>query len=57
MKTLMVGITGFQTRYSLDVPVIMAGLSLATLPIAAVYLFGQRFFVRGLASGAVKGGE
>ena len=56
-KTLMVGITGFQSRYSLDVPAIMAGLTLATLPIVAVYIFGQRFFVRGLVSGAVKGGE
>jgi ABC-type glycerol-3-phosphate transport system permease component len=56
-KTLMVGITGFQSRYSLDVPAIMAGLTLATLPIVAVYVFGQRFFVRGLVSGAVKGGE
>lgn len=56
-KTLMVGITGFQSRYSLDVPVIMAGLTLATLPIVAVYVFGQRFFVRGLVSGAVKGGD
>jgi len=54
-KTLMVGITGFQSRYNLNVPAIMAGLTLATLPIATVYLFGQRFFVRGLVSGAVKG--
>ena len=54
-KTLMVGITGFQSRYSLDVPAIMAGLTLATLPIVALYLFGQRFFVRGLISGAAKG--
>jgi ABC-type glycerol-3-phosphate transport system permease component len=54
-KTLMVGITGFQSRYSLDVPVIMSGLTLATLPIVALYLFGQRYFVRGLVAGAVKG--
>lgn len=54
-KTLMVGITGFQSRFSLDVPVIMAGLTIATLPIVALYLFGQRFFVQGLVSGAVKG--
>ena len=54
-KTLMVGITGFQSRYSLDVPAIMAGLTLATLPIVTVYIFGQRFFVRGLVSGALKG--
>lgn len=54
-KTLMVGITGFQSRFSLDVPVIMAGLTIATLPIVVLYVFGQRFFVRGLVSGAVKG--
>jgi ABC-type glycerol-3-phosphate transport system permease component len=56
-RTLMVGITGFQSRFSLDVPVIMSGLTLATLPILAFYLFGQRFFVRGLVAGAIKGGE
>jgi ABC-type glycerol-3-phosphate transport system permease component len=33
----------------------MAGLTLATLPIVAVYVFGQRFFVRGLVTGALKG--
>jgi ABC-type glycerol-3-phosphate transport system permease component len=54
-KTLMVGITGFQSRYSLNVPVIMSGLTLATLPIVVLYLFGQRYFQRGLVSGAVKG--
>jgi ABC-type glycerol-3-phosphate transport system permease component len=54
-KTLMVGITGFQSRYSLNVPVIMSGLTLATLPIVALYLFGQRYFQRGLVTGAVKG--
>ena len=54
-RTLMVGITGFQSRNSLDVPTVMAGLSLASLPIVALYLLGQRFFVRGLVAGAVKG--
>jgi ABC-type maltose transport system permease subunit len=28
---------------------------LAALPMVAVYLFGQRFFIRGLTAGAVKG--
>ena len=56
-KTLMVGITGFQSRYSLNVPAIMAGLTLATLPIITVYIFGQRFFVRGLVAGALKGDD
>ena len=53
-KTLMVGITGFQSRYNLNVPVIMAGLTIATLPMVAAYIFGQRFFIRGLTAGALR---
>ena len=47
--------SSFESRYSLDVPAIMAGLTLATLPIVTLYLFGQRFFIRGLVAGASKG--
>ena len=54
-RTLMAGLTAFQNRYNLDIPVVMAGLSLATLPILLIYLFGQRFFMRGLVAGAIKG--
>ena len=54
MKTLMVGITVFQSHYNLNVPVTMAGLLIATLPVVVLYLAGQRFFVQGLAAGAVK---
>ncbi len=54
--TLMAGLTGFQNRYNLNIPVVMAGLSLATLPIFLLYVFGQRFFSKGLVAGAIKGG-
>ena len=54
MKTIMVGITVFQSHFNLNVPVTMAGLLIATLPIVALYLGGQRFFVQGLAAGAIK---
>jgi ABC-type glycerol-3-phosphate transport system permease component len=54
-KTLMVGITGFQSRFSLDIPTVMAGMSIATLPLVLAYLFGQRFFIQGLTAGGVKG--
>jgi ABC-type glycerol-3-phosphate transport system permease component len=54
-KTLMVGITGFQSRYSLDIPTVMAGMSIATLPLVAAYIFGQRYFIQGLTAGGVKG--
>jgi ABC-type glycerol-3-phosphate transport system permease component len=53
-RTVMAGLTGFQDRFTLDIPVVMAGLSLATLPIVAVYLLGQRYFTRGLVAGALK---
>jgi raffinose/stachyose/melibiose transport system permease protein len=55
LKTLMVGVTVFQNRYNLDVPVTMAGMLLASLPMILLYLFGQRFFIRGITAGAVKG--
>ena len=54
-KTLMVGLTGLHGRFTVNVPVIMAGLTLATIPIAVLYLLGQRFFVRGLVAGALRG--
>lgn len=54
-KTLMIGITGFQSRYTLDIPTVMAGMSIATLPLIVAYLFGQRFFITGLTSGSTKG--
>jgi raffinose/stachyose/melibiose transport system permease protein len=55
LRTLMVGLTVFNSRYHLQVPIVMAGMLLATLPMLALYLAGQRFFVRGLTAGATKG--
>jgi ABC-type glycerol-3-phosphate transport system permease component len=55
LKTLMVGVTLFQGRYSLNVPVLMAGMLVASAPMALLYLAGQRYFIRGLTAGALKG--
>jgi ABC-type glycerol-3-phosphate transport system permease component len=54
LRTLVVGITLFKSRYSLNVPVIMAGLVLVTLPMVILYIFGQRRLVDGLLAGSVK---
>lgn len=54
-KTLMIGLTGFQSRYSLDIPTVMAGMAIATLPLLALYLIGQRSFIQGITAGSVKG--
>jgi ABC-type glycerol-3-phosphate transport system permease component len=55
LRTLMVGVTVFGSRYNSDVPVAMTGMLLASLPMLIVYLIGQRFFIRGLAAGGLKG--
>jgi ABC-type glycerol-3-phosphate transport system permease component len=54
LKTLMVGISALRSRNYVDIPATMAGLFVATIPIVIVYIFGQRFFIRGLTGGAVK---
>ncbi|MFN8187239.1 MAG: carbohydrate ABC transporter permease [Gaiellales bacterium] len=55
LRTLMVGIKLFQSRYDLNVPLVMAGMLWATIPMLLLYLAGQRFFIRGMTAGAVKG--
>jgi ABC-type glycerol-3-phosphate transport system permease component len=55
LRTLMVGLTLFNSRYRHDVPVVMAGMMVAAVPMVLLYLAGQRFFIRGLTAGGVKG--
>jgi ABC-type glycerol-3-phosphate transport system permease component len=55
MRTVMVGITTFKTRYMTDVPVTMAGLLMTTLPMLVLYAVFQRAFIKGLTEGSLKG--
>jgi ABC-type glycerol-3-phosphate transport system permease component len=55
LRTLMVGLTLFNSRYRHDVPIVMAGMMIAAVPMVLLYLVGQRFFIRGLTAGGVKG--
>jgi ABC-type glycerol-3-phosphate transport system permease component len=54
LRTLMVGIITFKERFTLNVPVVMAGLTIATIPMLVIYLLGQQYFSRGLVTGALK---
>ena len=54
VKTLTVGVLQLQGRYTIDYPVIMAGLLVASIPVVAAYLFFQRFLVRGIVTGAMR---
>lgn len=54
LRTLMAGLTLFKGHYSVNEPLVMAGTFLSVLPMLLLFLFGQRYFVRGLVAGAVK---
>lgn len=54
LRTLMVGITLFKGRFTLNIPVIMAGLVIATVPIVFVYIFAQKYLIEGMLAGSVK---
>ena len=54
VRTLTVGLTTLQGRYSTDFPLLMAGLTLSALPVIGVYLIFQRYLIRGIAVGALK---
>jgi len=53
--TLPVGLYTFVSRYDIHWGRMMAGATLALLPAIAVFAVVQRYMVRGLALGAVKG--
>ncbi len=55
LRTLMVGITLFGGRFSNDVPVAVAGMLMAALPMFILYVVGQRYFMHGMVAGAIKG--
>ncbi|SNR56380.1 carbohydrate ABC transporter permease [Actinomadura mexicana] len=54
VRTLPIGLTFFQGRFTSDTGVIAAGTTLAIVPVLAVYLLLNRQFIRGLTAGATK---
>jgi multiple sugar transport system permease protein len=48
MRTLPVGLASFQSQYSVQWHLLMAGSVIAVLPILAIYIVGQKWFVRGI---------
>lgn len=53
-RTLVVGLTSMQGLFQLDVPLLMAGATITTVPVILIFVFGQKWFIRGLTAGGVK---
>ena len=55
VRTITVGIALYRGEFAFPWGVISAAVTLATIPITALILLGQRLVIRGLTAGAVKG--
>lgn len=53
-KTLAQGLTSFFGEYSVNFGVLYAGLTLAALPVVAVFIIQSRRFIAGMTAGAIK---
>ncbi len=55
MMTLQIGLHSLQNAFYTDYGLLMAGAAVSALPMIAVFLLFQPFFVRGVTIGALKG--
>ncbi|MGI0519469.1 carbohydrate ABC transporter permease [Microbacterium maritypicum] len=55
LRTIPAGLMSFRDSLSTEWGVLLAGLTIAALPIVVVFIALQRYFVAGVAAGSVKG--
>lgn len=53
--TIQLGLKSFVGQYNADYALIMTGSVLSVLPIAIIFMLGQRYFVEGIATSGLKG--
>ncbi|NUR26996.1 MAG: carbohydrate ABC transporter permease [Catenulispora sp.] len=52
--TVQLGLRSFVGQYDAEYAMIMTGAVLSVLPILVIFLFGQRYFIRGIATSGLK---
>jgi multiple sugar transport system permease protein len=53
--TVQLGLRSFVGQYEAEYAMIMTGAVLSVLPILVLFLFGQRYFIQGVATSGLKG--
>jgi multiple sugar transport system permease protein len=54
LQTVQLALTNFQEQFTNDWPLLMAGVTIATIPIIILFVAAQKQFVRGLATTGTK---
>ncbi len=55
LMTLPVGLANLHGQYSTSWNLVMAGATVSVIPILLVYVFAQRYVIRGVALSGLKG--
>ncbi|GAA4471362.1 carbohydrate ABC transporter permease [Phytohabitans houttuyneae] len=55
LRTIQLGLNTFVSQYNAEHALIMTGSVLSVLPVAVIFLLGQRYFVEGIATTGLKG--
>ncbi len=55
LRTIQLGLRTFISQYNAEYAMILTGSVLSVLPIAIIFLLGQRYFVEGIATTGLKG--
>ncbi|QOR70992.1 carbohydrate ABC transporter permease [Ruania alkalisoli] len=53
--TIQIGLKSFVSQYNAEYALIMTGSVISVLPIALIFMLGQRYFVQGIATAGLKG--
>lgn len=54
LRTIPAGLMQFRDALQTDWGVLLSGLTISAAPIVILFLFMQKYFIRGIASGSVK---
>jgi len=55
LQTLPVALAQFQGEYFTQITLLMAGATIAVLPVILVYVFAQKYFIQGITMSGLKG--
>ncbi|MEV5206518.1 carbohydrate ABC transporter permease [Micromonospora sp. NPDC053740] len=55
LRTIQLGLNTFISQYNAEYALIMTGSVLSVLPVAVIFLLGQRYFIEGIATTGLKG--